>query len=52
MCAHQGLYFLKIKTTNVVGQDDMWAQPNTWIQGDISAEFKIELEFQFVQDLE
>jgi hypothetical protein len=42
---NQGLYFLTIKTTNAVGQADMW------VQGDICAEFKIELDFDFEQDL-
>jgi hypothetical protein len=35
-----------------MGHADMWAQPVTWIQGDMCAEFKIELEFEFAQDLE
>jgi hypothetical protein len=48
----QGIYFLTIKTTNAVGQADMWVQPDTWIQGNTCAEFKTELEFEFVQDLE
>jgi hypothetical protein len=43
---------LTIKTTNVVGQADMWAQPDTWIECDMCGEFKIELEFEFMQDLE
>jgi hypothetical protein len=48
---NQGLYFLTIKTTNAVGQADMWAQLDMWVQGDICAEFKIELDFDFEQDL-
>jgi hypothetical protein len=42
---HQGLFL-------TMGQADMWVQPNTWIQGDMCVEFKIEFEFAFVQDLE
>jgi hypothetical protein len=45
-------FFLTIKTTNTVSQADMWAQPNTCIQGDMCAEFKIEFEFKFMQDLQ
>jgi hypothetical protein len=30
----------------------MWAQPDVWVQGDMCAKFKIELEFEFEQDLE
>jgi hypothetical protein len=44
--------FFTIKTTNIVSQDDMWAQSDTWIQGDMCAKFKIEFQFEFMQDLE
>jgi hypothetical protein len=28
-------YFLTFKTTSIVGQADMWAQPDTWVQADM-----------------
>jgi hypothetical protein len=47
----QDPYFLIIKTTSAVGQADMWAQPNIWVQADMCAEFKFELELEFGQGL-
>jgi hypothetical protein len=48
----QGTCFMTITTSGIVGQGDILAQLDTWVQADIRAEFEFTFEIEFELELE